>query len=270
MEWSKIKNIILLILLGLNLFLLIMVASQELQSHQFRQAARAEAVALLKRNGITVDPDQLPADTSLPTQVLEEEEATADALALALLGEETVQQSGGVRAVYTSPLGEMEAFSTGRFAVDFTAEAPPLKNAEPEEHAAGLLQRAGIQAEYLDSSTAEGATRLTYRQRWSDTPVFNTQIILTYENGMLRHMEGVLLPTGDGVSRQEETVTVATLLVRFLSQRNESGRMFSQIQSLVPGYHLSGTRPFTLTPAWYVTTDTGTYLLSALDGSLLS
>ena len=175
-----------------------------------------------------------------------------------------------VDAVYTSPLGEMEAFSTGRFAVDFTAEAPPLKNAEPEEHAAGLLQRAGIQAEYLDSSTAEGATRLTYRQRWSDTPVFNTQIVLTYENGMLRHMEGVLLPTGDGVSRQEETVTVATLLVRFLSQRNESGRMFSQIQSLVPGYHLSGTRPFTLTPAWYVTTDTGTYLLSALDGSLLS
>lgn len=268
MEWSKIKNIILLILLGLNLFLLIMVVSQELQAHQFRQEARAEAVALLKRNGITVDPDQLPADTSLPTQVLEEDEAATDTLAQALLGEETVQQSSGVRAVYTSPLGEMEAFSTGRFAVDFTAEAQPLKNAAPEEHAADLLQRAGIQAEYLDSSTAEGGTQLTYRQRWSDTPVFNTQIVLTYENGALRHVEGVLLPASDGVSRQEETVTVATLLVRFLSQRNESGRMFSQIQSLVPGYHLSGTRPFTLTPAWYIVTDTGTYVLSALDGSL--
>ena len=44
--------------------------------------------------------------------------------------------------------------------------------------------------------------------------------------------------------------------------------MFSQIQSLVPGYHLSGTRPFTLMPAWYIVTDTGTYVLSALDGSL--
>lgn len=269
MEWSKIKNIILLILLGLNLFLLIMVVSQELQAHQFRQEARAEAVALLKRNGITVDPDQLPADTSLPTQVLEEDEAATDTLAQALLGQETVQQSSGVRAVYTSPLGEMEAFSTGRFAVDFTAQALPLHDRTAEEHAADLLQRAGIQAEYLDSSHAEGATRITYRQRWTDTPVFNTQIVLTYENGALRHVEGVLLPANGGVSQQEETITVATLLVRFLSQRNESGRMFSQIQALVPGYHLSGTRPFTLTPAWYVVTDTGTYLLSALDGSLL-
>ena len=268
MEWSKIKNIILLILLGLNLFLLIMVASQELQARQFRQEAREEAVALLERNGIAVDASVLPEDTSLPTQVLEEDLSVAETLAHALLGEDAVQQSTGVRAVYSSSLGEMETFSTGRFAVDFTAQALPLHDRTAEEHAADLLQRAGIQAEYLDSSHAEGATRITYRQRWTDTPVFNAQITLAYQDGALRHMEGVLLPANGGVSQQEETITVATLLVRFLSQRNESGRMFSQIQALVPGYHLSGTRPFTLTPAWYVVTDTGTYVLSALDGSL--
>lgn len=270
MEWSKIKNIILLILLGLNLFLLVIVASQELQAHQFRREARAEAVELLERNGIAVDPDRLPPDTSLPVQVLEEEESGTDALARALLGEDAVRQSGGVRQVYTSPLGEMEAFSTGRFAADLTAGAQLLGESKPEQHASALLQRAGIQADFVESGSAEGMLRLTYCQRWGDTPVFNAQISLTYAGGALRHMEGVLLPGESGAGREEETVTVATLLVRFLSQRNESGRMFSEIQSMVPGYHLSATRPFTLTPAWYITTDTGTYLLSALDGSLLS
>ncbi len=269
MEWSKIKNIIILILLGLNLFLLVMVASQELQSRQFRQEARTEAVALLQRNGIQVESSRLPADTSLPTLTLEENPAAGETLARALLGADAAQQSSGVRAVYTSPQGEMEAFSTGRFAVDFAAEALPVGDSTPESHASALLQRAGIQAEYLESTSAEGIQVLTYRQQWSDTPVFNAQITLAYTDGALRHMEGVLLPTGSSAQQQEETITVATLLVRFLSQRNESGRMFSQILSLVPGYHFSGTRPFTLTPAWYITTDTGTYLLSALDGSLL-
>lgn len=269
MEWSKIKNIIILILLGLNLFLLVMVASQELRSHQLRQEARTEAVSLLQRNGIQVEYARLPADTALPTLTLEENTAAGETLARTLLGEDIEQQSSGVRAVYTSSLGEMEAFSTGRFAVNFRAEAMTLEDSTPESHAAALLQRAGIQAEYLESTSAEGIQILTYRQKWSDTPVFNAQITLSYMGGSLRHMEGVLLPTGSSTQEQEDTITVATLLVRFLSQRNESGRMFSQILSLVPGYHFSGTRPFTLIPAWYVTTDTGTYLLSALDGSLL-
>lgn len=270
MEWSKIKNIILLILLGVNLFLLVMVVSQELRTRQFRQEARTQAVTLLERNGITLDPSLLPADTSLPTLVLEEDSAAGETLAHTLLGENAAQQSSGVRSVYTSALGEMEAFSTGRFAIDFSPDAMPLGDGTPENHAAALLQRAGIQADYLSGSTADdGAQVLTYRQRWGETPVFNAQITLSYSGGALRHMEGLLLPGGSAAEQQEETVTVATLLVRFLSQRNESGRMFSQILSLVPGYHFSGTRPFTLTPAWYVTTDTGTYLLSALDGSLL-
>lgn len=269
MEWSKIKNIIILILLGVNLFLLVMVVSQELRSRQFRHEARAEAVTLLERNGITVDQSLLPADTSLPTLVLEEGASAGEALARSLLGDTAVQQSSGVRAVYTSPLGEMEAFSTGRFAVDFAEGAVPLGSSSPKSHASSLLQRAGIHADYLESTSAEGIQVLTYRQLWEEDPVFNAQITLSYSGGSLRHMEGVLLPDGGGTAQQKETVTVATLLVRFLNQRNESGRMFSQILSLVPGYHFSGTRPFTLTPAWYVTTDTGTYLLSALDGSLL-
>ncbi len=268
MEWSKIKNIILLILLGLNAFLLVMVVSQEFQARQFRQETRTEAVTLLERNGITVDPSQLPPDASLPTLVLEEETAAGETLARTLLGDVTVQSSGA-RAVYTSALGTMEAFSTGRFAADFADGALPLDSETPEHHAQQLLERCGIPASYLESEAKEETTQLTYRQLLGEKPVFNAQITLSYTNGALRHMEGVLLPQGSAGENLEETVTVATLLVRFLGQRNESGRMFSQIVSLVPGYHFSGTRPFTLIPAWYVTTDTGSYVLSALDGDLL-
>lgn len=272
MEWSKIKNIIILILLGLNLFLLVMVVSQEYRSRQIDRASRNEALALLERNGITVDASLLPGDDTPPALTLEDgASAAGEALAHALLGEHVTQSASGVRATYSGSLGQMEAFSTGRFAVDFADGAFLLNGSSPESHAASLLARAGVEAEYLQqTSEEEGVLLLTFRQRWDSVPVFNAQITLSYSDGALRRMEGVLLPAGSGGTQQpQEAVTVATLLVRFLAQRNESGQMFSQLLSLTPGYHFSGTRPFSLTPAWYIVTDTGSYTLSALDGSLL-
>ena len=35
--------------------------------------------------------------------------------------------------------------------------------------------------------------------------------------------------------------------------------MFSEIRSISAGYQYSGSRPYTLTPVWYVETDTGPY-----------
>lgn len=65
MEWSKIKNIIILILVGLNVFLLALVAVRESKSARYQEEARAGVLSALERSGIQFLPEKVPADMEL-------------------------------------------------------------------------------------------------------------------------------------------------------------------------------------------------------------
>ena len=59
-EWSKLKNIIILILLLVNLFLLAMTGVQERDSVQYQEQALADAVTVLEKNGIHISAETIP------------------------------------------------------------------------------------------------------------------------------------------------------------------------------------------------------------------
>ena len=207
MEWSKIKNIILLILLLLNGILLVMALQQELEQRQDASASLTQVLQALEKNGITVSRSILPEEKELPTLLVEQENLqTPPKQAQALLGHCSWEDEGGsVRLVYTGAAGRLETFSNGRFSAEFN----------PGEM---MLER-----------------------------IFGEVSVL----------------------KESDMLNVPTMLMRFLGQRNESGRMFSQIYSITAGYHLSNSRPYTLTPVWYVETDSGSYMLNGSDGKML-
>ena len=60
MEWSKIKNIVILLLALVNVFLLVLVVSQERRSVRYQEEARTEAVAVLAKNGVDFLPERIP------------------------------------------------------------------------------------------------------------------------------------------------------------------------------------------------------------------
>ena len=53
MEWSKLKNIILLLLVSVNAFLLILVGVQESRAARYEEDTRQAAVRVLEQSGIT-------------------------------------------------------------------------------------------------------------------------------------------------------------------------------------------------------------------------
>ena len=59
MEWPKLKNIIILILLLVNGFLLVLVVGREFQVSRYERSAFTQAGQVLAQNGITVDEDLL-------------------------------------------------------------------------------------------------------------------------------------------------------------------------------------------------------------------
>ena len=121
MEWSKIKNIILLILLLLNGFLLVMALQQELEQRQDANASLTQVLQALEKNGITVSRSILPEEKELPTLLVEQENLqTPPKQAQALLGHCSWEDEGGsVRLVYTGAAGRLETFSNGRFSAEF-------------------------------------------------------------------------------------------------------------------------------------------------------
>ncbi|WP_161845942.1 hypothetical protein [Pseudoflavonifractor sp. 524-17] len=272
MEWSKIKNIILLILLSLNGILLIMVVSQEVRYRSYQAIARREVQITLASSGVTLAGEDLPPDMDLPAVRLDQENMHTGAdQAEALLGRcQREDESGGVRVTYSSGQGQLDSFGSGRFTAELSPGAMPVQGESLEEHGREVLEKLGFAGRLIERREEGEEQILVYCQLWQgDITIFNCQAALIYQGDELRRIEGQRVQ-GTGSTSRGEMITVPTLLIRFLSQRNESGRMFSRINAITAGYRLSGSRVFMLEPVWYVETDTGSYTLSGRDGSLLS
>ena len=65
MEWSKLKNVILLMLLCVNIILLLLVGSQASQDKRYQAETRQAAQAVLEQGGIDFTLDEFPDDLAL-------------------------------------------------------------------------------------------------------------------------------------------------------------------------------------------------------------
>ena len=68
MRWSRIKDIIILMLVVVNLFLLGMVGLRAWRSQRAQEESRERMVAVLEKNGVSFLPQEVPGQWSLPGQ----------------------------------------------------------------------------------------------------------------------------------------------------------------------------------------------------------
>ena len=120
--------------------------------------------------------------------------------------------------------------------------------------------------------SARGKAVLTYYQNWEGgtPPVFlPVQVTLLWQDDTLLRIEGQRLSGTITSSSEEETLSAATVLVRFLAGVTEGGFVCSRIDEMNAGYLIvSGTtRPVELTPVWRITTDSGAYYVDAITES---
>ena len=271
MEWSKMKNIILLILLCTNAALLAIVLNQNFQERQAQQKAREDAILFLQQEGVQVEEDAVPKSTTLVLQKAERDRSGEKKLAAALLGEDaSVQDRGGGVYLYSSAAGSVQFHSDGSFQAALEPSAFPLGEQTAEEHGKQLMSRLGFTARVLAAEEIGEARLVQLQQLWQGVPVFNLQVTLNYtDQGLTAITSGRRL---FGVPEEENAavLTPASALVRFSTGLNALGDVCSQIDSIVPGYTCSVllTEGMVLTPVWYITTDTGGYQLDLVTGSL--
>ena len=84
MPWSKIKNIILVILAVTNLALLVLVGGQAIRGSRLLSQAREDAIQFLRNRGVEVDEEIVPQSMELRPQIVERDLAGEERAAAAL------------------------------------------------------------------------------------------------------------------------------------------------------------------------------------------
>lgn len=271
MEWRRLKNIIILILLLLNGFLLVLVGARRGEAIRYDRAALDRTVEVLAGRGIQVDPDTLaPAGSLLPLTVERDLDAEQK-LAQALLGSEArADNRGGGLYLYQSDLGELSLRAGGEFSAEL-AENPRWSADQPRDHAAALMQSMGVDAAWIGTDAQGGGTVVRFRQLWDGIPVFSCEVRLVYEGGLLRAIQGTLLTGGQAGEEPGEILTLPTALMRFLDGVTAAGDVCSSIRSMEAGYRIAA-QPLSggvrLTAVWLVTSDTASYYLDGATGEL--
>lgn len=272
MEWQKLKNLIILILLMVNGFLLVLVAARREESLSYERSALDYAVQVLENSGIHVETGAIGDADHLPPLSVERDLEQEARLARALLGNTAqAENRGGGLYLYQNGDGELGIRAGGELSAEL-ADSPSWLVKDPERHAAGLLKQMGIDAEQTGVTKEGEWTRVRFRQLWNGAPVFSCEVEFSYyQDSLLRSIQGTLLPAGQTQAEEGQVMALPTALLRFMDGVTDTGDVCSAIRSMQAGYRaaaqpLSGS--VRLTAAWLVSSNTADYYLDAATGAL--
>ena len=267
MEWKKLKNIILIILLALDVMLAVLILGPRLEGAYLQAQGRADAAAFLEGKGIRLSDIALPDPRSLTPMTVERELDGEARLAAKLLGEDAAPENlGGEVYRYTSPLGSVQFHSDGSFWAQFTPGAFPVET-DPENSARDVLALLDFKGEVTDT----GENFATFCQYWQGSALFSQQATVAWDDsGLLGIAGGRRLYGTPQPDPGRQTIDQSTALVHFYNGLNRLGDVCSRVDAVRPGYTaaVSLNRLTTLTPVWRVTTDTGVYQLDLVTGEL--
>ena len=155
---------------------------------------------------------------------------------------------------------------------EFVEGAFQLEGQDAAAYSLQVLEILGIQGESLSvqaDSGEEDAVTVVCRQLWNQVPVFNHLITLTFQGDSLSAIEGRRLTGEPALDTGQKPISSPTALFQFYHGLVALGDVCSRIDSITPGYVTSaGTGPSSLTPVWYIATDTRNYRLDTLTGEL--
>ncbi len=268
MEWSKLKNIVILILLLLNIFLLFLAGGREEQRKSIALTLQENTVSVLNQAGLNLKRELVPWGGSCQAMITERDETEEARLARTILGE--VQGSAvGIATEYRGERGSMRFYPDGRFSLSFTQQQGE-STLNPERHATKLLKKMGVEVLVTKQETQEKKSTLRFVQMCEKLPVFSCEIEARYEDSRLVSLQGKrLLGNVKPDTTQMEVLTAPDMLLHFLEIVQTEGLSCQEIRAITWGYvYATGSlsTQASLIPVWLIETDAGSYLLNALTG----
>ena len=271
MDTAKIKNIIILMLIAVNVFLGAALLSDRAQARSARASAWDTAVEAVERVGISVSEDisggiDTPSVYSLHRNMDSEHEHLTG-----VLGALSADDLGGNIWFYSSVKGQASVRGTGELDILFSADAFSAGR-DSEKAAAKLMKKLGMEPDEdsAHSYSVTGGSTVELNCVWQGCRVYKAQMSFTFSEDHLILISGTRLFDMSVQEGTEGVMDELSVLMRFVDVVGEQGFVCSSLSELEAGYVFSVTvsGEGTLTPVWRFGTDTGDVYINALTGSV--
>lgn len=265
METYRLKNICILILALLNVFLLILLGYQTLQTYRSESNGEDRLQDLYAINQITIDEQVDLSCPCLPPLLIARNVESEQEMASFLLGGEAVpatSQGGGIYR-FESENGTLDFRSGGSF------EGQALSVPVPDVPAffAEFCRRFS----YVDTGThlTDGTGTAKATEQIHGVNIAACGVELQFSEGCLVAVTGSHVTLEDATVISTGEMTCITALVRFLDYRNEHGAVCGTITGMQCSYTLQHTSTTPkLLPTWQIETDTHTYTVDCATGEV--
>ena len=263
METYRLKNIMILTLALVNVFLLGLLGLRQAQQLASQRQTAQELTALFDGEGVALSSSAVSFDPPPAPLSLERSLAAERAAAAAFLGGDlTVEDEGGGIYLYSSDRGQAVFRASGSFEITGSLGKNPASLARDFCRSYGCR----TPESWFDAS---GSGSVSVQQMCQGYPVEDCTVTFLAENNMLRSVSGTFLPSSFAALPSENALTAATALTAFLDARRSSGAVVSAVTGVYPCYALqSSASGLALAPAWCVVTDTINYYVSCSTGAV--
>ena len=264
MDRSLLKNIIIIILVLVNGFLLASLFMRQTSAVQFRQQTEEQLTELFAADGMTLDKAAFSQKTPPSVFTLTRNLQLERDVAAFLLGNSLIQEDqGGGTYTYTGDSGVARFRSNGSFEV-----AGSLSSGNAEALCRSFCKSFSYDSLTfcLDETATGTATAVCF---CNDLPVFNCTVTFTIHHGELRTVSGILLSQEGSSTVSDVTPLSATAaLTTFQNVRREIGAVVSSVTEASLCYELQSSSALTLTPSWCIVTDTKSYYVNCITGAV--
>ena len=266
MDRYRLKNIIILILLLVNVFLLGSLAQRRSAEAATYRNTVDQMSALFLADGITLHTDAIPHQEVPGSRTLTRSPELDRIAAAFLLGDhlEQADQGGGI-FTYSGDRGSALFRSNGSFDA-----AGSLADQDARDFCREFAREFGYQDPEFHLDDLGNGTATAVRL-WGDAPVYNCTVTFTLQNYALVGVTGTLLPDlSSPLASEEEPLSALAALTAFQQVRKETGAVVTDVSDVSLCYELQSTTavPLSLTPAWRIETNTASYYVNSLTGAV--
>ena len=264
MERYRLKNIIILILVLVNVSLLSSLVYRKSEELGMLRRTEEELVALFAASDVTLERSAISWETPPAGVAMSRSTDREGEFARSLLGEDCRETSQGGISSYRSAAGSLQFRSGGSFDAVF-AQSPE----DAQNFCRDLCRSFSFEDPVFtldESGTGTAVAVYQYEKR----PVYNCTMTFLLTEGRLSAVSGTLLPAEGTLNAEEDLLSCAAALTAFQQMRREEGTVCSSILSTYLCYEHKSTPsyPMSLGSAWCIVTDIASYYVNCSTGAI--
>lgn len=262
METSRLKNIMILLLVLVNLFLLGFLGVRLSSEYTAQRRTVSELTSLFAADGVTLEEGAVVFGTPPQALTLTRDIELDQKMASFFLGSTvSVSDEGGGIYTFTSPAGQLDSRASGSF------QATGDLGTDLAAICRKFCQSYGYRDLVMDFDKT-GTGTATATQYVNDYPVVGCTVTFQATDGEFRSVSGTRLPSGGTGTADSSSLSAVTALTTFLETRRAEGAVVSVVSSVTACYMLqsSAASPMALVPVWQLSTDTADYYVNCSTG----